>query len=618
MRPVVAVESIDLAAAPDDVWPLVADTDRSNRLLGMAEVAFTPVDEGNKSAARFVGSTRAGGFRVVYEEAPFEWVRGRTFAVERRMQGGPLESYTYKVTLQRLKEGELAGGTRLTVTLELYPRHWILRPLALLNARQVVSNFARLGEQIDAYVRETAPNPFREPIGPSDAHMIEQGLELLRKEGVSAAIVDKIGEMLRGAPDADLVRMRPFEVASHWKIDRLDVLRAMLKGVPAGLFELRWGIICPSCRTASEQSDSLADISAQGHCQLCDIHFDLDLDRAVEATFSPHPTVRRVPKQMFCIGGPARTPHVVVQAIVEGSKTRVLDAPEESGRYRLFSRGGAAASLQVEEGAPATAKVSLREGKLSATEVRVAPGGGVEVENETEEGRHLKIERLEWASDAATAHVVANIPEFRRIFSCQLLKRGTRLKVQRVAILFSDLTGSTALYSRVGDATAFRLVDDHFDLLRAAIENNRGVVVKTMGDAIMAAFTDPNECVRAALEALERFEEFRASVEHGSLIGLKLGMHAGACYVVTANGALDYFGQTVNVASRVQHLAGAGEIVLGKEHWNALRPSERGLLETVEEFSQSVKGVDVPLQLVRARLAPGVSVTKAKEAKATA
>jgi class 3 adenylate cyclase len=168
----------------------------------------------------------------------------------------------------------------------------------------------------------------------------------------------------------------------------------------------------------------------------------------------------------------------------------------------------------------------------------------------------------------------------------------------------------------VGDAAAFRLVDDHFDLLRDAIEGNGGVVVKTMGDAVMAAFTDPNDCVHAALEALERFEEFRTSSEHRALTGLKLGMHTGACYVVTANGALDYFGQTVNIASRVQHLAGSGELVLGKEHFAALRTSERGYLELVQEFSQAVKGVDTPLQLVRARLAPGRSVMKETKAQA--
>ena len=96
----------------------------------------------------------------------------------------------------------------------------------------------------------------------------------------------------------------------------------MLHGVPAGLFELRWAIVCPSCRTASELATSLDEVKPEGHCQLCDISFELDLDRAVEATFVPHEAVRKVENQMFCIGGPARTPHVWAQTNVEPNEAR--------------------------------------------------------------------------------------------------------------------------------------------------------------------------------------------------------------------------------------------------------------------------------------------------------
>ena len=81
----------------------------------------------------------------------------------------------------------------------------------------------------------------------------------------------------------------------------------------------------------------------------------------------------------------------------------------------------------------------------------------------------MKIERLGFASTAATAHVVSTLSEFRSLFASDLLKRGTPLKVARAAVLFSDLTGSTALYAKVGDAAAFRLVDDHFDVMRAVV-----------------------------------------------------------------------------------------------------------------------------------------------------
>jgi class 3 adenylate cyclase len=198
---------------------------------------------------------------------------------------------------------------------------------------------------------------------------------------------------------------------------------------------------------------------------------------------------------------------------------------------------------------------------------------------------------------------VSTLPEFRNLFASDVLKPGTPLKVARAAVLFTDLIGSTALYTSLGDAVAFRLVDDHFDVLREVVEAHEGVLVKTMGDAVMAAFVDANRCARAAIAVLARFETFRASAANGSRLALKLGMYAGACYVVTANGTLDYFGQTVNVASRVQHLAAASELILPRDVFDALPDADRARLRVCERFAATVKGVDRPLDLIRVALA---------------
>jgi class 3 adenylate cyclase len=85
-------------------------------------------------------------------------------------------------------------------------------------------------------------------------------------------------------------------------------------------------------------------------------------------------------------------------------------------------------------------------------------------------------------------------------------------------------------------------------------------------------------------------------------VGLKLGLYAGACYVVTANGALDYFGQTVNVASRIQHLAESGQIVMPHDVLESLPARERDSVKILERFRARVKGVEQSLDLVRAAL----------------
>jgi class 3 adenylate cyclase len=607
MRAIVVTRSVDLASPPERVWPFVADTDRFNRLIGNHDVRYSAIEDGSASSARFVAETRAGGFKLVYEEFPFEWSHQRAFGVHRRMRGGPIASYSWRCTLERTKasdrDGALEGGTRATVRFEIVPRIWLMRPIAWWNARSFTAKFAALGALVDAHVLEGAASPYVKPASPAHHEAVAQAVERLRGDGVAPALADRMGQLVREGADADVVRIRPFGVADTWGEDRRDVLRAFLKAVPAGLVELRWGIICPSCATPSQQVRALDEIPADGHCQLCDITFGLDLDRAVEATFLPHPALRRVPDAMFCIGGPARTPHVLVQSSIEPGATKSLDVPREPGRYRVFARGGAAGTLEVDEAGAAVVEASVEDGAVRPARLHASPGGELRLRSTYPDARHVKIERLEFASAAATAHEVSTLGEFRTIFSSELLKRGTPLKVARAAVLFSDLTGSTALYTQVGDAAAFRLVDDHFDVLRAVVDAHEGVFVKTMGDAVMAAFVDGRQCARAAVDALARFEAFRAKEKHGELVGLKLGLYAGACYVVTANGALDYFGQTVNVASRVQHLASSGEIVLPLELFESLEPRDRERLVVRDRFQARVKGVEKALDLVRVALA---------------
>ncbi len=606
MSRVILTGSVDVDGAAAELWPLLTDTDRMNRTLGMREVRYEAIERkaGDETAARYVAHTRLGGLPVTYEEEPFEFLVPERYSVRRRLRGGLFSELVTRLEVSPLPPAP--GGastrarTRVGYILEIVPRMGLLAPLLKRSVQQSVD--AMIADAVDASRRLAGNGGPIEPPAVVDRHHLDRALGSLREMGVTFALVERLGELVRTAHEADLVAVRPFELAATWSAPPLDLLRALLHSVKAGLFELRWALVCPSCRTFTEQLTGLDEIPAEGHCQLCDISFELDVDRAVEATFVVHPAVRKVNDATFCIGGPGRTPHVLAQANLAGGGSASFVAPVGTDRYRLFARGGATARLVIDEGAPRSARVVAGESSFDVEEIRLAPGGHLEVVNETDLARHVKLERLVYASQAATASVLATMEDFRRLFSADLLKRGTPLKVARVAMFFSDLTGSTALYSKIGDASAFRMVDDHFDLLRAVVTAHDGVIVKTMGDAVMAAFHEDRKCAAAAVEALRRFEAFRAEREHGDAVGLKVGMYAGPCYVVTANGVLDYFGQTVNVTSRIQHLADSGELVLEATQLESLPAEDRAKVLLVERFEASVKGVTMPLQLVRVRL----------------
>jgi class 3 adenylate cyclase len=157
-----------------------------------------------------------------------------------------------------------------------------------------------------------------------------------------------------------------------------------------------------------------------------------------------------------------------------------------------------------------------------------------------------------------------NVQAFRDLLTQQVLPAHESLRVSRVAILFTDLRGSTALYAQKGDPRAYRLVREHFDVLFAAVQADRGVVVKTIGDSVMASFVAPANALRAALamqRALAAFNRRNTLAADEALL-LKLGLHTGPCIAVTMNGRVDYFGSAVNIAARVEGLATGGDVIL--------------------------------------------------------
>src|SRR5204862_5777612 len=124
-------------------------------------------------------------------------------------------------------------------------------------------------------------------------------------------------------------------------------------------------------------------------------------------------------------------------------------------------------------------------------------------------------------------------------------------------------------------------------LLQDIIVSERGAVVKTIGDAVMATFETPDLAIAAALRMREAMSDLGAQRQQQSL-HLKMGIHEGSCLAVTLNHQQDYFGQTVNVASRVQGLAASRWIVVTepvgeKAHASAplenseLKPTLRGV-----------------------------------------
>jgi class 3 adenylate cyclase len=596
MSPVVVERHIDLKSERAALWCAVGDTERLNRAIGLGRLDLQPNNDA--SAARYVVRTVSAGIPVEYEERPFEWVENERFSVRRVLRSGVMKSMDHSFTLEPLPN----GGTRLTVRLSIEPRYALVAPVIRLQTKRMVDRIEAEFKSVDRDIQAGKGVCFRLNTTPSDAAALDRAKNALVASvgNERKALAIRLAELVREGSDADVSRIRPLDLAEQWGVEGRDLLAVCLSAVVNGLLELRWDLVCPSCRTASDRQTQLSELPTAGHCQLCDLSYEIELDKAVEATFLPAPALRKPEPGPFCIGGPMRTPHVVAQTILPPNGSVTLLAPEKPGRYRIFVRGGATAAIEIKEGGESKASFRAEGDTIEPKNATVAPGASLEVSQAGVDERHVKLERLEWASRAATAHLVSTLPEFRRQFSADLLRPGVTLRVARVALLFTDLTDSTALYHTVGDAKAFKVVQEHFDVLSAIIAEHRGTIVKTIGDAVMAAFVEERDALNAAFAMHRAFPAFRAGNEDAARTFLKVGVYAGPCYVVTANGILDYFGQTVNIAARLQGASGAGEVVI--DGLFADEAEAAGWLSghTIgEHFEARLKGLPNPVRVAR-------------------
>lgn len=162
-------------------------------------------------------------------------------------------------------------------------------------------------------------------------------------------------------------------------------------------------------------------------------------------------------------------------------------------------------------------------------------------------------------AQATTAAEVFSVQKFRDLFANEVLRADQPVSVGNTTIVFTDLKGSTKLYREVGDAPAFGLVADHFDILKKCIADEGGTIVKNIGDAIMAVFLRPVSALKAMIKA----QEMTAMPgDDGRQLMLKVGIHYGRCLAVNLNDRIDYFGSTINQGARLEGQSSGNDIII--------------------------------------------------------
>lgn len=589
-----------LHSPPATAWTFLADTNAADEAAGLPAITYRDEPQPDGTSRRFF-SYRLKGLAVEGEEHPFTWEFPYFFRVVRAYSRGPFASAVHECRLE--PQGE---GTRAVHRFVFEPRGVLGRVFAWGFGRDVMPGMRSFYERKDA--EKTGASPGLAPRRDKPSDVDTDRIQTLQEQAhtvFDAPAVDDIAHLLEEAPDIEIERLRPRQLARLWGRDETEVLNSLLATTQVGMTRLRWDVICPHCRGDKENLESLAGLTERAFCPSCNIDFDVDLDRAIEAVFVPHPKARAVESARYCLGGPGLTPHIRAQERVEPGAAWTPKVCLPAGRYRLrFSGTAEHRWLVVRDGeGEAVPEVRLSDDGLVGDDPRIPANADatIRITNQSQRPVLAVLEEVAWAKDSLPAGRLVADQRFRDLFAHEMLAPGVRLAVESVTIMFTDLVGSTAMYGELGDARAFNLVWNHFDVLRDVVRERRGAQIKTIGDAIMAVFMDPADALSAAADLHDRLTPHLAGVGHDYPAALKIGMHTGPAIAVTMNERVDYFGTSVNLAARTEGQSTGDDILVTRSAADEIGATEllaaRGWVPT--EFDAVVKGFAEPVPMLR-------------------
>jgi class 3 adenylate cyclase len=570
-------------------WGLVGDTDWMNRAAGNGSVLSMTVQPEPDGFALLQGEMAGPlGTRVPFSEVWSSWVSERFFRQVRDLKSPIAVRSDYRAELV-----PVAGGVRPVVEMKLSGPGWgsMLRRGLSLNGME-----RRWQAALDRLAQA-------DPDGTGAGRTLEaEALAALGRwrQASNASLVERFEHAFRHDRPGEIARLRAFVLADRWGEDRDAVLETLLVGVDAGAVELYWSVRCVRCYGQVAGGRLLSDLADHAACPACGVQSNTDLGENVEAVFAPHPSVVSQLEVNFCTIFPAAAPSQrAVLTLAPGQRIQT-EAFVPPGDWRL-GVGGGAPDVDVLAGDAGAS--SIRWAGESGGNLHVKAGEvALDVENRTPTRARVYLTRLGGALPIVPASRLTMNATFRARFGHQVLAPDLRVGVRSITVLFTDLGGSTAMYEELGDARAFAVVRDHFAILRSVSARRGGTVVKTSGDAVMAAFFDGSSAMTAALEMQEEFGRWARGLSMDNPPTLKVGLHRGTALAVhTDQAGLDYFGGTVNLAARAQGAAGDGDVVwtevLQGDPLVAGVLAKRGFVSRT--FSKELKGLGV-VQLYRA------------------
>lgn len=478
-----------------------------------------------------------------------------------------------------------------------------------------------------------------------DESVLKQRLsELAAARSWQPRVLSALETFIRTADDYNLFRINPIRYGGTNGISDTDAIELFMHAAKVGLFEMDWQLLCAYCPQIAGSFRELDKVHPRFQCEFCNAINEVALDDYIQVTFTVSDKVRdnifRHPETLsvedyylryhFAKGFKpphGMTPEQIVAMLsrqfadIEAHERRSFDFDLPAGRFEVLDLSHNLLLVLFVDGQnaePQQTQIELDDGKFRVPDRPTGPrdkvlGEGrfsfrqvadvrpgkhiIEIDNRMDErGRFWMIQyppafephRVEYEPFLSGKRLLLT-PTFRELYKTQLINEGEGLPVADMTYLFTDLKGSTPLYDTVGDLNAYFLVRQHFEILNKIVNARSGIIVKTIGDAIMAAFSRPQDAVGAGIEMVEELMRFNQTVSKALV--LKVGIHKGRSIAVALNERIDYFGQDVNIAARVQGLADGNEVCASQDVMEAPGVAEIVKGHRVSTDYVHVKGV---------------------------
>ncbi len=560
-----------LDATPKELWPLVSDTDRFNRAIGLPAPEFR-YDHSGKHLKIFA-EAKLNGLSFQWREHPFQWICEREMSILREFELGPFEWVTSTVELHPLADHK----TRLLHRFQVKPRGLFGKLFApiqfnILIRRSLEKVYPRLERLAnDQSCRFGCDVPFEGPpkISRRQKRRLTARVDVLARALGDIVLAERFGNLIQQLADPVAARLRPLTLAAKLNCSNEQSLQVCWSSIEAGLLNLSWDIICPVCKIAADNIRSIDQIESHSHCKVCNLEFETDFAETVEMIFSVHPDIRNIQLKTWCIGGPYHAPHVLAQNrllkgqhvdvgvdLVEGQYVITGPQLEKTGELDVSQNASESRAVFAIGGASHQALPELRSGPAC-----------VKVDNQSNVEVLVRLARNDTRTDAMTAAMAQRHPLFKKLFPDDIRQTEQLVAVSNLHLLAIRHTQADSLLDRVGDVQVrhyWKQLQQKFP-----VAQKRCTIEECNNESMLVSFVQLDDL-------LASLDQLTADVIDGS------GIPIGECCFVIQSGEVmtgssenqpTAFGKTIRQTKKLMKNLSAKALLIPGELYTLLHKS---------------------------------------------